>query len=591
MSSIEETKKSAINFKLLLRTLKYAKPFKVTLIITVFLTILLSFLAPVRTLLIEKAIDEYIQVGDLEGLQQIVFYLIALLVLHTIVQFFHAYLTGWLGQGIILRVRKLVFRHVMSFKLKYFDNTPVGALVTRVTSDIQSIAEIFSQGIIDIISDILQLTVALCFMFYINWKFSLVVLVPIPILIYSTIFFKNFIQAGFLAVRKNVSKINTFVQEHVTGMYVVQLFNREEVEMEKFREVNRAHRDGWIKTVWANAIFFPVVEILSSFSLALLIWWGAKGVLQETATVGEIMAFILFVHMLYRPIRQLADKFNTLQMGMVASERVFKILDTDMHIANDGKTSSQEIKGKIRFEEVYFAYKQEDYVLKGVSFNVRQGQKLALVGATGAGKSSVINLITRFYEYQKGRIYIDDLPIEEYQLDFLRSQTAVVLQDVFLFDDTILNNVTLRNPDLTLSEVRVAAELIGVDKFISELPGGYDYKVRERGVMLSSGQKQLLAFLRAYLYNPSVLILDEATSSIDTNSELLIQQAIEKVTEGRTSIIIAHRLSTIQKSDNIIVMEKGEIVEQGNHQELLALDGAYKKLYDYQYQNENPSVP
>lgn len=579
---MSDTKTKSINLKLLWRTLKYAIPFKWTLLLTVVITFITAFLAPLRTMLIEKAIDDYIQENDLQGLNSIILLLLGILLGHTILQFFQAYLTGWLGQSIILTIRKKIFRHIMSFKLKYFDTHPIGALVTRVTSDIQSVAEIFSQGIINIMSDILQLTIALVFMFSINWKLSIVVLIPIPLLIYATVFFKNFIQVGFIEVRKNVSKINTFVQEHVTGMYVVQLFNKEEEEYGKFEQVNKAHRDGWIKTVWANAVFFPAVEILSAISLALLIWWGAKGVMMEESSVGEIMAFILFVHMLYRPIRQLADKFNTLQMGMVASERVFNILDTDEHIPDEGEVSNVAIKGKIDFEHVFFAYNKKDFVLKDVSFSVQPGQSLALVGATGAGKSSIINLLTRFYEYQKGVIKVDELNISNYELTFLRKVSAVVLQDVFLFNDTILNNITLNNTEVSFDKVTEAAKLIGAHQFIAELPGGYDYVVKERGVMLSSGQKQLLAFLRAYIYNPSILILDEATSSIDTSTELLIQNAITKITENRTSIIIAHRLSTVQNADNIIVMDKGRIAEQGNHKELLGKDGIYKELYDHQ---------
>lgn len=574
--------KASINFKLLWRTLKYAIPFQGTLLITVLVTFVIAFLAPLRTLLVSKAIDEHIQFNDLQGLNEIILLLLGLLLVQTALQFLQSYLTGWLGQSIILSIRKKIFRHIMSFKLRYFDTHPIGALVTRVTSDIQSVAEIFSQGIINIMSDILQLTIALVFMFYINWQLSLVVLLPIPVLIYATVFFKNYIQQGFIEVRKNVSKINTFVQEHVTGMYVVQLFNRETEEYKRFKEVNRAHRDGWLKTVWANAIFFPAVEILSSISLALLIWWGAQGVMEADTTVGEIMAFILFVHMLYRPIRQLADKFNTLQMGMVASERVFKILDTKDQIPNDGRINQGELEGLINFEQVSFAYKENEFVLKDVSFEVKPGQTLALVGATGAGKSSIINVLTRFYEYQEGEIKIDGTAIEKYQLDFLRQKSAVVLQDVFLFNDTIFNNIALDNNKIKFDQVVEAAKLIGAHQFIKDLPGAYDYVVKERGVMLSSGQKQLLAFLRAYLYNPSILILDEATSSIDTTTELLIQNAIQKITKGRTSIVIAHRLSTIQNADNIIVMEKGRIAEQGSHQELLALNGQYKELFDHQ---------
>jgi len=579
---MSETKKKSINLKLLWRTLKYAIPFKWTLIFTLLITFFTAFMSPIRTLLIEKAIDQYIAKNDLLGLNDVILLLLGLLLVHTVLQFFQSYLTGWLGQAIILSIRKKIFRHIMSFKLKYFDTHPIGALVTRVTSDIQSVAEIFSQGIINIMSDILQLTIALIFMFSISWKLSLVVLLPIPVLIWATIYFKNFIQVGFIEVRKNVSKINTFIQEHVTGMYVVQLFNRENEEYNRFKKVNKAHRDGWLQTVWANAVFFPAVEILSAISLALLIWWGAKGVMNGESSVGEIMAFILFVHMMYRPIRQLADKFNTLQMGMVASERVFNILDTDEHISNEGEIKDVEIKGLIEFEKVHFAYNNENFILKDVSFSIEPGQSMAIVGATGAGKSSLINLLTRFYEYQKGTVKVDGLEIKNYQLEFLRKSCAVVLQDVFLFNDSILNNITLNNDDIEFEKIKEAAALIGAHEFISDLPGGYDYVVKERGVMLSSGQKQLLAFLRAYLYDPAILVLDEATSSIDTTTELLIQNAISKITEGRTSIIIAHRLSTIQNADKIIVMDEGKIMEQGNHKTLLKQNGLYKSLYKHQ---------
>ncbi len=579
-------KEKSINLKLLFRTLKYAIPFKGTLALTVVATVILAFLAPLRTLLIEKAIDEHIQIKDIEGLNFIMVVLVVLLLTHTIIAFFQTYWTGWLGQAIILSIRKKLFRHIMSFKLRYFDTNPIGALVTRVTSDIQSVAEIFSQGLIDIISDILQLSIAIFFMFYINWKLAVVILLPIPILLIATRYFKNYIQSGFVQVRRNVSKINTFIQEHVTGMYVVQIFNREKEEYNRFEKVNKAHRDGWIKTVWANAVFFPVVEILSSLSLALLIWWGAKGVVAGESSVGEILAFILFVHMLYRPIRQLADKFNTLQMGMVASERVFSILDTDSHIVNDGSVDNVKIDGTIKFSNVHFAYKENDYVLNDVSFEVPKGTTVALVGATGAGKSSVINVLTRFYEYQKGIVEIDSVPIENYKLDFLRKTTAVVLQDVFLFNDTIYNNISLSNSSVSRESVIEAAKAIGAHDFISKLPEGYDYVVKERGVMLSSGQRQLLAFLRAYVYDPAILILDEATSSIDTNTELLIQNAIQKITEGRTSIVIAHRLSTIRNADNIIVMDNGRIAEQGSHQQLLQLNGLYQNLYEHQLESE-----
>ena len=492
-------------------------------------------------------------------------------------------MANWLGQSVILNIRRKLFSHVVSFKLKYFDNTPIGNLVTRVTSDIQTIAEIFSSGLLNIISDILQLIMVLAFMFYINWKLTLVVLIPVPILIVSTIVFKRAIKAAFIEIRKNVAKINTFVQEHVTGMSVVQIFNREREEMRRFRKVNTNHKNAWIKTVWANAIFFPVVEILSASSIALLVWWGAKGVISDHLQIGDIMAFILFIHMIYRPIRQLADRFNTLQMGMVAANRVFNVLDTNQHISDEGSNSSIEVQGGISFQNVWFGYKPENYVLKDVSFDVKKGETLALVGATGAGKSSIINVLTKFYEIKKGSILVDGININDFTLEHLRKVMAVVLQDVFLFDDTILNNITLNNSSISKNKVIEGAKLIGVHDYIMGLDGGYSYQVRERGAVLSAGQRQLLAFLRAYVYDPQILILDEATSSVDTQSEQLIQRAIEKLTVGRTSIVIAHRISTIQKASKIIVMDQGQKVEQGTHKELLKVEGYYKRLFEYQF--------
>ena len=573
----------AIDGEVLRRTMKYVRPFRLAFYSTALITIILSFMAPVRTYLVKIAIDDKIQFGDVDGLQKIIIVLVGLLVIHAGLQFLQSYMANWLGQSVILNIRRKLFSHVVSFKLKYFDNTPIGTLVTRVTSDIQTIAEVFSSGLLNIISDILQLIMVLAFMFYINWKLTLVVLIPVPVLIFSTILFKRAIKAAFIDIRKNVAKINTFVQEHVTGMSVVQIFNREKEEMRRFRKVNKNHKDAWIKTVWANAIFFPVVEILSASSIALLVWWGAKGVISDHLQIGDIMAFILFIHMIYRPIRQLADRFNTLQMGMVAANRVFNVLDTNQHISDEGSNSSIDVQGGISFQNVWFAYKPENYVLKGVSFDVKKGETLALVGATGAGKSSIINVLTKFYEIKNGSILVDGVNINDFTLEHLRKVMAVVLQDVFLFDDTILNNITLNNSSISKNKVIEGAKLIGVHDYIMGLEGGYSYQVRERGAVLSVGQRQLLAFLRAYVYNPQILILDEATSSVDTQSEQLIQRAIEKLTEGRTSIVIAHRLSTIQKASQIIVMDQGQKVEQGTHKELLKVDGYYKRLFEYQF--------
>ena len=579
---MSETTGKAFDYKLFKRVLKYVKPYKSLFILTGILTIVLSFMAPLRTLLVQKALDNHVLTGDAEGLTQITLLILAILIMNAFLDFGQKYTTNLLGQSVVVDMRKLLFQHILSFKMRYFDKTPIGSLVTRVTSDIQTITDIFSEGILVIISDILQLIIALVFMYYTNSTLANITLIPVPFVILATFIFKNVIKKAFQDVRVHVSAINTFIQEHVTGMNIVQIFNREKEEMNRFEKVNKGHRDGWIKTVWANAVFFPVVEILSATSLGLLIWWGAKGVIQGVATIGDMVAFILYVNMLYRPIRQLADRFNTLQLGMVSAERVFKILDTEEHIANNGNYFPEKLKGEIEFTNVVFSYDDKVDVLKNVSFHLPAGNCLALVGATGAGKTSIINVLTRFYETKSGLVTIDGVDIKEYDLNELRRICAVVLQDVFLFNDSIFNNVTLGRDTITKEEVVAAAKAIGVHDFISNLPDGYDYQVKERGALLSSGQRQLLAFLRAYLYNPQVLILDEATSSIDTQSEILIQNAIETLTKGRTSIIIAHRLSTIQKANEILVLDKGEIVERGSHESLLQNKGYYHKLHNYQ---------
>lgn len=579
---MSETTGKAFDYKLFKRVLKYVKPYKSLFILTGILTILLSFMAPLRTLLVQKALDNHVLAGDAKGLTQITLLILAILIGNAFLDFGQKYTTNLLGQSVVVDMRKQLFQHILSFKMKYFDKTPIGSLVTRVTSDIQTITDIFSEGILVIISDILQLIIALVFMYYTNATLANITLIPVPLVILATFIFKNVIKKAFQDVRVHVSAINTFIQEHVTGMNIVQIFNREKEEMNRFEKVNKGHRDGWIKTVWANAVFFPVVEILSATSLGLLIWWGAKGVIQGVATIGDMVAFILYVNMLYRPIRQLADCFNTLQLGMVSAERVFKILDTQEHIANNGAYFPEKLRGEIEFKNVVFSYDDKVDVLKNVSFHLPAGNCLALVGATGAGKTSIINVLTRFYETKSGLVTIDGVDIKEYDLNELRRICAVVLQDVFLFNDSIYNNVTLGRDTITKEEVIEAAKAIGVHDFITNLPDGYNYQVKERGALLSSGQRQLLAFLRAYLYNPQVLILDEATSSIDTQSEVLIQNAIETLTKGRTSIIIAHRLSTIQKANEILVLDKGEIVERGSHESLLQNKGYYHKLHNYQ---------
>ena len=568
---------------LLKRVIEYVKPYKTTFIFTGMLVLVLGFLAPIRPFLIQYAVDNFILKPDEIMLYYITLLLVGLLILEAILFFAQTYMANWLGQSVIKDIRLNLYKKINNFQLRYFDNTPIGTLVTRVVSDIETIADIFSQGILIIIGDILKLVVIIGFMLYQDWRLTLIVLIPMPILFLATYWFKNYIKKAFQDVRSAIANLNTFVQEHLTGMNIVQVFNREDREQKLFEEINNQHAQANIRTVWANSVFFPIVEVLSSISLALLVWWGAKDVISGHTTPGTLIAFILYIGMLYRPIRQLADKFNTLQMGMVASERVFNLLDTDDSIIDNGALSSIQIKGNIEFKNVWFAYKEEDWVLKGVNFLANSGQTIAFVGATGAGKSSVINLLGRFYEYQKGEILIDGNNIREYKLDDLRKEVGVVLQDVFLFSDSIMNNISLRNSKISEEQIIEASKKVGAHEFISKLPGGYHFNVQERGGMLSSGQRQLIAFIRAYVYNPSILILDEATSSVDTETERLIQNAIDILTEGRTSIIIAHRLATIQKANNIIVMDHGEIVEQGGHQELLNQNGVYKNLYELQF--------
>lgn len=587
------------------RILSLVTAYKGMFRLTGFLVILLSLIIWIRPALMGFALDAFVAgaplesmkgvkvwFGDLtagwfdsrgEGLLFMLLVVIGLLIIEALLQFWQTYLANWVAQSVTLDLRSRLYKHVLTFKLKYFDKTPVGAFVTRLVSDIDGIAQIFSDGILNVIGDLLKLTVVLIVMFVTDWKLSLIVLAPIPILIVATRVFQKAIRKAFTDVRNEVNKMNVFVQEHVTGMSVVQAFRREKRELSRFNVINKEHRDANIRSIWAFSIFFPLVELLSAASVALLLWWGMRDAISGAVTLGTLLEFILYVFMLYRPIRMLADRFNVLQMGVVNAQRVFDVLDTDERIADTGTKTIERVNGDISFENVWFAYNDEEWVLKDVSFSVSSGQTVAFVGATGAGKSSVINLLGRFYEYQKGDILVDGVNLRDLTLDSIRRNVAVVLQDVFLFSDTIHNNVTLLNPAISREKVIEAAKEIGAHDFIMKLPGDYDYDVRERGGMLSVGQRQLLAFMRAYVYNPSVLILDEATSSVDTESEELIQKAIDKITRGRTSIVIAHRLSTIQKAQTIVVLDKGQIVQQGGHQELLDEPGHYKRLYDLQF--------
>jgi ATP-binding cassette subfamily B multidrug efflux pump len=521
--------------------------------------------------------------GTLTLVWAITVIVVVLLVVETVVQFYQAYWTAWLGQAVTFDLRQKLYAKVLGFKLRYFDRTPIGTLVTRVISDIETIDDIFSQGLLMIMGDILKLLVVVVVMFVYNWKLALLSMVPIPLLLWSTNIFKNSIQKSFQDVRTQVARLNAFVQEHIQGMAIVQLFGREQQEYTKFQAINKEHRAAHIRSVLAYSIFFPVVEILSAISLAFLVWWGVKDVLAGTTSVGDVFAYILFINMLYRPIRQLADRFNVLQMGMVGSERVFKVLDTEAVIVDEGTATTSNLRGDIRFDGLWFAYENDDHVLRDISFEVRAGEMVALVGATGSGKSSIINVLSRAYEFQKGSVQLDGRDIRDYRQADLRRSIGVVLQDVFLFSDTVHNNITLGDPAITREEVIAAAREVGAHEFIMRLPQDYDTEVRERGGILSTGQRQLIAFIRACVHHPKVLVLDEATSSVDSISEQLIQQATERITQGRTSIVIAHRLSTIQKADRILVLEKGRIIEQGGHQDLLAQDGAYRKLYDLQY--------
>lgn len=575
----------AFDTRLFKRLVAHTRPYRLTFYGVALAAILLSAFAVLTPIILKMIVDDAVKGADAQLLLYLTIAMLAVLLGQVISQLAFNYYANWLGESVIRDIRIDLFQKMLGFRMKYFDNSSLGVLVTRAVADMQRIGEIFSQGFFVIVADLLKMFVAAGVMVYYNWRLALIVFAVLPLILYATRWFQKAMKIAFTEVRAEVSNLNSFVQERIAGMRIVQLFTREKIESENFREINTKHKNAWLKTVWYNSIFFPISEIVSSITVGLVVWYGGlQNVADLTEDVaGTVFAFILLIDMLFRPLRQIADKFNTLQMGMVAANRVFKILDTDSTISDLGTIEKNKVTGDIRFKDVRFGYLEDEEVLHGISFDVKAGQTIAIVGATGAGKSTIINLLNRFYEINSGAILVDGTDIKDYSLASLRTHIAVVLQDVFLFADTIANNISLKNPEVTLEAIEAAAKAIGVDEFIASLPNGYLYNVKERGTMLSSGQRQLIAFLRAYVSNPSILVLDEATSSVDTYSEQLIQKATEKITEGRTSIVIAHRLGTIKKADNIIVMDAGKIVEMGTHKELLKKGGYYSNLYEAQF--------
>ena len=584
---MNKTASKSWDSKLFRRILGISKPHVSLLIYGVILTILLAFLSPLRPYIIGKLVGDYVRLSDEKSLLYGALLVVGILIIESVMLIAVSYISSDLGQRVVKDLRDQLFKHITKLKLKYFDQNPIGMLVTRSVSDMETIADIFSQGLLVILGDLLKLGGVLCFMFYINWKLTLIVLIPIPILIFSTNIFKKAIKTSFQEVRKQISSLNSFVQEHITGMNIVQIFSREDIESKKFSKINEAHKKAHIKGIMAYSIFFPVVETLSATSIALLVlfcvWSISYGGVDYGTVTTEMMSFILYISMLFRPIRMLADRFNTLQMGMVGSSRVFELIDREEFIFQKDNLRPDGFKGQIKFDNVHFSYNDTTPVFKGLSFTVNPGETVAIVGPTGAGKTSLINLISRYYEFQQGKITIDNFDIRNIDIGMLRSKIAVVLQDVFLFNTTILENITIGDLKISRKDVIQAAKKVGVHEFIIQLPGGYDFEVKERGGLLSSGQRQIIAFLRAYVYQPQLLILDEATSSIDSLSEEYIQNATEEITKSRTSIIIAHRLSTIQNADSILVMDDGVIVEKGNHMELLRKKGQYYELYQNQF--------
>lgn len=575
-----------IDFKVLRRLLAFVKPYRFRFGLVIFLTVVLGILSPLRPVLIQYTLDHDVAVGDYDAMVFMIMVLIGLLLVQSIAQYVHTYVSGWLGQQVIRDIRSQLYKHTVRLRLRFFDRTPIGRLVTRTISDVETLSDVFSEGLAAMAGDLLQIIFILAFMFYEDWRLSLVSLSTIPLLLLSTYIFKEKIKVAFNDVRNAVSNLNSFVQEHITGMNVVQIFGSEKSEFEKFKAINNEHRQANLRSVLYYSVYYPVAEIIAAAGTGLLVWYGAKGVINTEITgitIGKLIAFIMYIHMFFRPIRMIADRYNTLQMGIVSTSRIMNLLDNKEHVQATGTYRPELIRGEVKFEHVWFAYNDNDYVLRDINLEIREGETVALVGATGAGKSSVINLLNRFYEIQKGRITIDGVDLNEYDLGFLRRHIGVVLQDVFLFSDSIFNNIALGNPDVTEEMVWHAADLVGARRFIERLPGKLSYNVMERGSTLSVGQRQLISFIRAMVYDPRILVLDEATSSVDHETEEMIREAIDKMMSGRTAIVIAHRLSTIQRADKIIVLDKGEIKEEGTHEELLLREGFYAQLHRMQY--------
>ncbi len=581
----EEQKNAGQIFDLvtLRRLYAFVKPYQNKFYLLVFIILIAASLSPITPLLIRYTIDQKIGSGDYPGLTRMLLMMIGVLLVQGVMQFLNTYLSGWLGQQVIRDIRVQLYQKILHLRLKFFDNTPIGRLVTRTISDVETLADVFSEGMAAIAGDMLQLVLIIGVMVWTDWRLAAISLSMVPLMLFSTYIFKEKIKASFNEVRSAVANLNSFVQEHITGMNIVQIFGSEKTESEKFQAINQTHRDANIRSIWYYSIYFPVADILSAAGTGLVVWYGAREILASDVSFGTVTAFVMFINLFFRPIRMLADRFNTLQMGIVSADRILKLLDSEEYTANSGSYKPATIRGDVQFSNVWFAYTNEEYVLKDVSFTVNAGETVAFVGATGAGKSSIINLLSRFYDINKGQITVDGVDIHQYELAALRNNIGVVLQDVFLFSDTIENNITLGDPTISRAKIIEAAQLVGVHDFIERLPGGYDYNVMERGATLSVGQRQLISFVRAMVHDPKIIVLDEATSSVDTETEEMIQEAIGKLMRGRTAIVIAHRLSTIQKANNIIVVDKGQIMEQGNHEELLQHEGFYANLYRMQY--------